>query len=92
MSRHVSTPGQNFTVHELKSWPVFYRPVADRIKTYEVRKNDRGFKVHDRLWLREFDPKEKTFTGESLVAEVTHILRAHEGLQRDFVCMAIVVL
>lgn len=92
MSRKVSTAKQNFTVHELKSWPAFYQPVADRIKTYEVRKNDRGFKVRDRLWLREWDPTDKEYTGESLVAEIVHVLTKHEGLQPNFVCMAIVVL
>jgi hypothetical protein len=91
-TRTVTVEGKTFQVHELKSWPRFYRPVDARLKTYEVRRDDRGFKVGDRLWLREWDPDEKEYTGDSLVAQITHILTAHEGLTKGFVCMAITVL
>lgn len=81
-----------FTVHELKTHPEHYRAVDARVKTFELRNNDRGFKTGDRLWLREFDPADNTYTGDSLVALITHILPKHDGLTEGFVCMAIVVL
>ena len=42
--------------HELKSWEEFFQDVVDDIKTFEIRKNDRKFKVGDLLVLREFVP------------------------------------
>lgn len=92
-ARTVTTDGRNYRVHELKSWPVHFRPVDAREKTFEVRKNDRGFKLRDRLWLREWNPDpEIGYTGDSLVAEITHILTHHAGLAEGYVCMSITVL
>lgn len=42
--------------HELKIWPQYYCRVADGSKTFEVRKNDRGFQPGDSVELREWDP------------------------------------
>lgn len=45
--------------HELKIWPQYYCRVADGSKTFEVRKNDRGFQPGDSVVLREWDPKKE---------------------------------
>ena len=42
------------TEHELKCWPEFFEPTAAGVKTFEIRRNDRGFKVDDWLHLREW--------------------------------------
>lgn len=42
--------------HELKIWPQYYCRVAAGTKTFEVRKNDRGFQPGDVVILREYDP------------------------------------
>lgn len=44
--------------HDLKIWPQFFCRVADGSKTFEVRKNDRGFQPGDIVILREWDPTE----------------------------------
>ena len=42
--------------HNLKIWPQYYKPVAEGLKTFEIRKNDRGFQAGDEVELREWDP------------------------------------
>lgn len=43
-------------IHELKVWPDYYERLADGSKTFEVRKDDRGYQTGDTLWLREWKP------------------------------------
>ena len=45
-------------VHALKIYPEYYEAVKSGKKPFEVRKNDRDFKVGDILALNEFDPLE----------------------------------
>lgn len=59
----MSTP---ITIHELKVWTEFFDPLDRNDKTFEARKNDRGYKVGDILRLREFEPpglEPKVITG-----------------------------
>lgn len=44
--------------HELKIWPQYFCRVEDGSKTFEVRKNDRGFQLGDTVILKEYDPEE----------------------------------
>lgn len=43
-------------VHELKTWPEPYAATVSGAKTFEIRKDDRGFRVNDILRLREWVP------------------------------------
>lgn len=43
-------------IHELKVWPEFYERIIDGSKTFEVRKDDRGYQAGDVLRLREWRP------------------------------------
>jgi hypothetical protein len=43
--------------HELRCWPEFFCSLLSGEKTFEVRKDDRGFRVGDTLWLREYRPE-----------------------------------
>lgn len=63
------------TVHNLKSWPEYFAAVADGTKTFEVRKDDRGFRVGDHLRLREWDPATDDYTGREVERRVTYIFR-----------------
>lgn len=42
--------------HDLKIWPEFYEAVCNGDKTFELRKNDRGFQKGDTVILRWFHP------------------------------------
>jgi hypothetical protein len=44
--------------HELKIWPPFFQDIVSGRKTFDVRRNDRKFKVDDTIRFREWEPKE----------------------------------
>lgn len=68
--------------HELKTDPAVFQALHDWQKTYELRKNDRGFAVGDELRLREtrFTGAEMAagapleYTGREVVRRVSHML------------------
>lgn len=57
--------------HHLKSWPQYFRPITEGLRTHELRRNDRGFEVGDFVLLEEFDPVRQEYTGESCEVEIT---------------------
>ena len=79
-------------IHELKCWSKYYQYIEDGTKTFEIRRDDRGFKVGDVLHLMEYDPIKLEYTGMSLNVEVTYILSDFMGLQVGYVAMQIELL
>lgn len=77
-------------VHELKCWPEPFEAMWKDLKTCEVRKNDRDFKVGDILHLREFSPDMRIYLGRGMVAHVLHIQTGF-GLPEDVCVMSVVV-
>lgn len=59
-------------VHDLKIDQKFFAPVEKGIKTFEIRCNDRDFKVGDRICLKEIND-EREFTGNQIEAEITYL-------------------
>jgi hypothetical protein len=60
--------------HVLKSWPRFFEEVIAGRKTFELRINDRDYRVGDQLLLREWDEQTKEYTGRRTLVEVPYIL------------------
>jgi len=84
------------TSHELKSWPRFFSPIIAGNRRHELRRNDRDYRVGDRLVLREFDESLGTYTGRECTAVVTSITSrdepcavSAEGLNPDFCILTI---
>lgn len=66
------------TTHELKTLPSFFEQIIAGHKTFEIRKNDRDFKLHDVLILREIEPQRSDtspvhYTGRIKAVRVTYI-------------------
>jgi len=59
--------------YDLKTWPEFFKPILEGVKNFELRKDDRGYKVGDILNLKEWTKSEE-YTGRIIIAEVTYIL------------------
>jgi len=76
--------------HELKCWPEYFQPIIDGLKRFEVRKDDRGFKKDDELFLREYDITRDRYTGRHLLCTVMYVLRGESwALQPDVCVMSI---
>lgn len=61
-------------VHEIKSWPEFFADLLGDRKTFELRKNDRNYRVGDLLLIREWEPRREEYTGRQLTRRVTYVL------------------
>lgn len=75
-------------LHELKILPKYYEKVRDGEKRFEIRKDDRNFKVGDIIRLCEHDGK--LFTGKDLLYDITYKLDGGEyGLEKGYCILSI---
>ena len=78
--------------HMLKTIPPFFEQITSGKKKFEIRKNDRDFKVGDYLQLREYDSVTKEYTERETNRIVTHIMRKEGvpfGLREGYCIMSI---
>ncbi len=89
------------TLHTLKIYPEYYDAVRNGIKTFEIRKYDRDYKVGDTLRLREYDPRRTydveaaMFTGQDVKAAVTYVITHDmfpDGIPEGYCVMGIRVI
>lgn len=74
-------------MHQLKIKPKYLEDVVNGRKTFELRKNDRDFKVGDTLILQEYD---REYTGRFAKVTVTYLLKGGiYGLDKDYVILGI---
>lgn len=76
-------------IHELKLSTVYFLDVILGKKTFEVRKNDRNFKLGDLLALNEYDTKLQYYTGNSCLVYIDYILENNEYCKEGYVVMTI---
>lgn len=60
-------------VHELKINTVYFEYVLNGEKTFEIRKNDRKYKVGDCIILNEWDEQFKNYTGRQIYGKIKYI-------------------
>lgn len=75
-------------IHELKISPEYFMDVVSGKKTFEIRKNDRDFKVGDYAKLNEYDA-ENGYTGESMTFEITYVMTDAEYVKEGFAVLGI---
>lgn len=82
-----SSPEPTKTIHRLKILPEYFNASLQGIKNFELRRDDRGFKVGDLITLEEWDGKE--YTGREIRnREIKYIFRNAEhcfGLMDGYV-------
>ncbi|MBV2182061.1 MAG: DUF3850 domain-containing protein [Castellaniella sp.] len=88
----VATTGRT---HSLKTDPEVFQAVFEGLKTFEIRVNDRGFRVGDELLLKETtrtgaeikDGAPLEYTGRTCRRAVSHILTGY-GLAENWCCLS----
>ena len=77
-------------IHHLKVWPLYYRALEDGSKTFEIRLNDRGFRVADTLVFHEWDPNESDYTYRPILyVKVLDLFEDVLGLMEGYVIMTL---
>lgn len=71
--------------HDLKILPQYFEAVKTGKKKFELRRNDRDYKVGDEIHLEEWEPIGK-YTGRDIVKEITYVLKNCEefGLKNGY--------
>lgn len=78
--------------HKLKILPEYYDMMITGGKNFELRKDDRGFRVGDDLEMWEFDPaSDRPYTGRVILAKISFILRdcPQYGLQNGYAALGL---
>lgn len=78
-----------YKVHNLKCWPEPFEALRTWKKTAEFRKNDRDFKVGDRLAIDEWCPVQERYTGRQIGRHITHILSEGFGMPEGYAMLSL---
>jgi hypothetical protein len=73
--------------HVIRLATMYYDDVASGKKSFELRKNDRDYKVGDILDLMEF--AEGRCTGRTVKADIVYVLENYSGLQEGYCILGI---
>jgi hypothetical protein len=86
-------------IHELKTWPQYFRHIVSGSKTFEIRKLDREFKAGDHLRLMEYVPSGYAvydnssigyYTGAFVTMKVTYVMLGGQfGIELGYCVMGI---
>lgn len=63
------------SVHNIKIRPPFFEAVLDGTKTFELRRDDRGYKLKDILVLEEWNPATGDYTGRVATRRIQYLVR-----------------
>ena len=74
-------------VHDIKIGKEFFEDVKNNVKTFELRKNDRNYKVGEILELHEYEAGEET--GRTCRKLITYMLKEFTGLQDGYCILGI---
>ncbi|GGG27697.1 ASCH/PUA domain-containing protein [Hymenobacter glacieicola] len=61
--------------HELKVWPACFAAVVSGAKPFDVRLNDRDYRVGDALLLREYEPESEQYSGRTTERWISYLLQ-----------------
>ena len=84
-------------IHELKTIPKYFAMIVAGSKNFEVRKNDRDFKIGDELILKEYDNNKSLsyyssdrYTGRILHRRIDYVLHGGQlGIEEGYCVMSL---
>jgi len=79
-------------IHALKTTPKYFEDVISGKKPFEVRKNDRDFRVCDYVALNEYDidkPERERYSGRSALLQISYILDNAEYCKDGYVVLGL---
>jgi len=63
---------------EKKVWPEYFEKILNKEKNFELRLADFECKKDDILVLKEWDPKNKQYTGRIIEKEIKYVLKTKD--------------
>jgi len=77
-------------IHELKTWQGYFQEVLMGYKTFDLRKDDRNFKIGDTLILKEWDNHLEVYTGREIARGISYVLKGGIfGLEEGYVILSL---
>jgi len=76
-------------IHEVKLATLFWDDVVSGVKSFELRKNDRGYKQGDGLKMQEYAGG--NYTGRYILADIVYMLEEYTGLQEGYCILGVKV-
>ena len=76
--------------HRVKCWPDYFKCIVEGTKTFDLRVNDRGYKVGDLITFMEWNPNAETYTRGSCLREISYVLPGGQfGLLAGWVALGL---
>lgn len=73
-------------VHHLKIQTEFFEAVNKGLKKFEIRRNDRDFKIGDWVFLENFNPKTNSYEPGIIKVEIIYIIEGGQfGIEEGFI-------
>lgn len=73
--------------HQIKCWPDYFTPTQNGDKPFEVREDDRNYRVGDLLIIREWNPETEEFTDRVAIRKITYKLQGGQLGIKDSYCV-----
>ena len=74
-------------IHELKTVQPFFNDVWNDLKDFEVRRNDRDYKIGDFLKLKEYDRESESYGKRAITKKVKYILSDPQYVKEGYVIL-----
>ena len=76
-------------IHVLKCWPKYFEELFSGKKTFDIRRNDRDYKVGEFLDIKEWCPTTEKFSGRSVFFKISHTTAEPKWVQKGYIGLSL---